>query len=93
MAEGGLPCTQRDYTEVECRERRAEIARAAFPDFGKEPEADTLSLDSQESVVPFTDLEDKEQSGADNDSDASETLAANLHANPYALGNQDYEVI
>lgn len=71
------------------RERRAEIVRAAFPE--AEQEADALSLESEETAMP-REFEDKQPSEADNDSDASETIAANLHSNPFAIGEGDDEV-
>lgn len=71
------------------RERRAEIARAAFPE--AEQEADALSLESEETAMP-REFEDKQPSEADNDSDASETVAANLHNNPFAIGEGDDKV-
>ena len=90
--QGGFQIVQAVTREVTyCRERRAEIARAAFPDAVDKSETDGLSFDSEETAMRPTSL-DKQQSEADDDSDASETVTANLHSNPFALGSQDDEV-
>lgn len=78
-----------------CRERRAEIARAAFPDPTVEPEEDTLSQNSEEIAMHYAEEledEDKQLFEANDDSDASETVAANLQGNPFAIVDGDNEV-